>query len=98
MGRHHNTANVFYIRSSPHFTEYRTNLKHARHGGFQTLDVEHRTDSRHPLDHPPGTTTGTDEDGDRRRRRRVNTETDEDEDGLTLGTREQAAALQLTKT
>ena len=82
--------------SSPHFTEYRTNLKHARHGGFQTLDTKHRTDSRRPLDQPPGTTTETDEDagkrrrgqtktetdedGDRRRRRQTKTETDEDED------------------
>ena len=65
--------------SSPHFREYRTNLKHARHGGFHNLDVEHRTDSRHPLDQPPGTMTETDEDGDRRRR--TKTETDEDGDG-----------------
>ena len=62
--------------SSPHFTEYRTNLKHARHGGFQSLDVEHPTDSRRPLDQPPGTTTGTDEDGDGRRRRQTKTKTD----------------------
>ena len=53
--------------SSPHFTEYRTNSERARHGGFQTLDVEHRTDSRRPLDQPPDTTTETDEDRDRRR-------------------------------
>ena len=37
------------------------------HGGFQTLDVEHRTDSRRPLDQPPGTATETDDDGRRRR-------------------------------
>ena len=57
-----------YIES--HFTEYRTHCEHARHGGFQTLDVEHRTDSRRPPDQPPGTTTETeiDEDGDGRRR------------------------------
>ena len=60
---------------STHFTEYRTNLKHARHGGFQTLDVEHRIDSRRPLDQLPDTTTETDEDGDRRRRRQTKTET-----------------------
>ena len=48
--------------------------KHARHGGFQTLDVDHRTDSRRPLDQPP-TTTGTDEDGDGRYRRQTKTET-----------------------
>ena len=66
--------------SSPHFTEYRTNSERARHGGFQTLDAEHRTDSRRPLDGPPSTTTGTDEDGDRRRRRRAKTETGEDGD------------------
>ena len=33
------------------------------HGGFQTLDVEHRTDSRRPLD----TMTETEENGDRQR-------------------------------
>ena len=96
--------------SSPHFTEYRTNLKHARHGGFQTLDGEHRTDIWRPLDQPPGTTTGTDEDGDTRRRRRPKTETNEDGDGrrqretmtetvedrLTLRTSEVAAPVQLT--
>ena len=49
----------------PHSTEYRTNLEHARHGGFQTLDVEHRADSRRPLDKPPGATTESDEDGGR---------------------------------
>ena len=76
---------------STHFTEYRTNLKHARHGGFQTLDVERRTDSLRPLDRPPGTMTGTDEgrrktktetgeDGDGRRRRQTKTETGEDGD------------------
>ena len=48
----------------PHSTEYRTHLEHARYGGLQTLDVEHRTDSRRPLDQPPGTTTETDEDRD----------------------------------
>ena len=52
-----------------HSTEYRTHSEQARHGGFQTLDVEHRTDSRCPLDQPPGATTENDEDGDRRRRR-----------------------------
>ena len=81
--------------SSPHFTEDRTNFKHARHGGFQTLDVEHRTDSRCPLDQPTGITTGTDEDGRRRRqtetgedgdrRRRAKTETDEDGDRRRRG-------------
>ena len=48
----------------PHSTEYRTHLEHARYGGLQTLDVEHRTDSRRPLDQPPGTTTETGKDGD----------------------------------
>ena len=65
--------------SSPSFTEYRTHLQRAHHGGFQTLDVEHRTDSRRPLDQPPGTTT----------------EADEDEDRFTLGTSEVAAPLEL---
>ena len=65
--------------SSLHFPEYHTKFKHARHDGFQTPDVEHRTDSRRPLDQPPGT-TGTDEDGDSWRRRRAKTETDEDGD------------------
>ena len=61
--------------------EYRTNLEHARHGGFQTLDVKHRTDSRHPLDQPPGTTTETEEVGDGRRRKQTKTKEDEDRDG-----------------
>ena len=73
-----------------------TNCEHARHGGFQTLDVEHRTDSRRPLDQPPGTTTETDEDAGKRRRGQTKTETDEDGDRLTLGTSELAAPLQLT--
>ena len=91
MGRHHNRTKGLFYASSPRLTEYRTNLKHARHGGFQTLDVERRTDSLRPLDRPPGTMTGTDEgrrktktetgeDGDRRRRRQTKTETDEDGD------------------
>ena len=84
--------------SSPvqHSTDYSTHLERARHGGFQTLDGEHRTDSRRPLDQPPGTTTETDEDGGRRRQTRAKTETDEDEDRLTLGTSKVAAPLQLT--
>ena len=77
--------------NSPHFTEYCTNEKHARLGGFKILDAEHRTDSRHPLDQPPDTTTETDDE--RRRRRRAKTETDED--GLNLGTSDVAAPLQL---
>ena len=94
----------------PHTTEYRTNLEHARHSGFQTLDVEHRTDSRHPLDQPPGTTMETDKDGGRRRRRQTEADEDrdrrrrrqtkmepvEDDDRLAVGTRELPAALQLT--
>ena len=75
MGGHHTTT------KAEHSAKYSTHLERARHGGFQNLDVEHRTDSRLPLDQPPGTTTETDEDGDRRRRRRVKTETDEDGDG-----------------
>ena len=63
----------------PHFTERRTNLEHTRHCDFQTLDVEHRAESRHPLGQPPGTTMETDEDGGRRRRRQM--ETDEDKGG-----------------
>ena len=66
---------------------YRTHLERARLSGFQTLDVEHRTDSRRPLDQPPGTTTGTDEDGDRGRRRRAKTKIDEDEDTLYVDER-----------
>ena len=72
MGRHHNTTKAFLM------TENSTTLKQVRNGGFQTLDVEHRTDSRRLLDQPPSTTTGTDEDGDRRRRW---TKTEIDEDG-----------------
>ena len=96
---HHNKSFFNYELNgciqSP-FKECRTHCEHARHGGFQTLDVEHRTDSRRPLDQPPGTTTETDEEGDRRRRRRAKTETAEDEDRLTLGTSEVAAPLQPT--
>ena len=61
----HNKSLLTMSSSVPQFTEYRTQLERARHGGFQTLDVEHQTDSRRPLDQPPGTTTETDEDGDR---------------------------------
>ena len=63
-----------------HSTKYRTHWECARHGGFQILDVEHRTDSRRPPDQPPSTTTETDEDGDRRIRRLAKTHTDEGED------------------
>ena len=80
----------------PNSTEHRTNLEHARHSGYQSLDVEHRTNSRRPLDQPPGTTTETDKDGGRRRRRQRKTETVEDEDSLTPGTGELATPLQLT--
>ena len=73
-------------------TKYRTHIERARYGGFQNLDVEHRTHSRRPLDQPPGTTTETDEGGDRGRRAKTET----DEDRLTLGTSEVAAPLQLT--
>ena len=65
----------------PHSTEYRTRLERARHGGFQTLVVEHRT--------PDAFWTIWHYDGDRRRR--AKTEADEDEDRLTLGTCEEAA-------
>ena len=60
----------------PHSTEYRTDFEHARNGSFQTLDLEHRTESRRPLDQPPDATTDTDEDGGRRRRRQTKTKTD----------------------
>ena len=80
----------------PHSTEYRSNLQHARHGGFQAIDVKHRIDSRYLLDQSPGTTTGTDEDGDSRRREQSKMETVEDEDRRTLGTSEMAAPLQVT--
>ena len=97
MGGHHNTTKACKLSSPvPQSTEYRTNLKYSRHDGFQTLDVEHRTDSRHPLDQPPGTATGTDKDGDGRRRRWAKTETGEDGDRLTLGTSEVTAPLLLT--
>ena len=70
MGGHRNTTILRpLIMSSPVplSTEYRTNLEHARHGSFQTLDVEHRTDSLYLLDQPPGSTTETNEDEFRRR-------------------------------
>ena len=96
MGEHHNTTRPFNYELTAHCTEYRTHLERARHGGYLTLDVEHRTDSRRSLDQPPGTTTETDGDRDRRRRRYTKTETDEGEDRLTLGTSEMAAHLELT--
>ena len=68
----------------------RTQSERARHGGFQTLDVGHRTDSGRPLDQPSGATTDTDENGDRRTRRRAKTEITDDEDRLILGTSEVA--------
>ena len=74
MGGHHTTT------KAEHSAKYSTHLERARHGGFQTFDAEHRTDSRRPLDQPPGTTT----------------ETDEDEDSLALQMSEVAAPLQLT--
>ena len=71
MGGHHNTTKACKLSSPvPQSTEYRTNLKYSRHDGFQTLDVEHRTDSRHLLDQSPGSKTETGKDGDRRRQRR----------------------------
>ena len=89
MGGHHTTT------KAEHSAKYSTHLERARHGGFQILDLEHKTNSRRALDQPPGTATETDEDEDRRRRhRRAKTETDED--GLTQGTSEAAAPLQLT--
>ena len=81
MGEHHNTTKVFLTElTGSALYGVRTHLERARHSGFHALDVEHRTDSRRPLDRPPGTTT----------------ETDEDKDRLTLGTSEVAAPLQLT--
>ena len=74
--------------------EYCTNLEHACHGDFRTLDAEHQTDSGCPQDQLPGTTMETDEEGGRCRRRQMTTETVED--GLTFGTSEVAAASQLT--
>ena len=69
----HNKGLLTMSSPVPHSTEYRTHLERARHGGFQTLDVEHRITER-PLDQPPGTTTEKDEDGDRRGRKRAKTE------------------------
>ena len=75
--------------SSPAVTNYtlRTHWEHARHGGFQIFDIEHRTDSRRPLDQTPGIMTETNEGEDRR---------SQDEELLTLETSELAAPLQLT--
>ena len=72
----HNKGLLTMSSLGSHSTEYRTHLERTRHDGFQTLDVEHRTDSRHLLDQRPGTKTETDEDGDRRRQRRAKTKTD----------------------
>ena len=81
MGEHHNTTKALQLLAHCVLYEISHTLRMRTHGGFQTLDVEHRTDSKRPLDQPSDNTTGTDEDGDRRRRRRAKTETDEDGDG-----------------
>ena len=98
---------VSYGRTSQHneglvtVSSPRTHSERARHGGFLTLDAEHRTDIRRPLDQPHSTTTETDEDGDRRkraRRRQTKTETVEDEERLTLGTSKCQLPNRVTKT
>ena len=94
----HNKGLLTISSPVPHSTEYRTHLERARHGGFQTLDAEHRTGNRRPLNQPPSTTTETDEDGHGQRLIRAKTKTDGDEDRLILGTSEVAAPLQMTKT
>ena len=72
----HNNGLLTMSSPVPHSTEYGTHLERARHGGFQTLDVEHRSNSLRSLHQPRGTTTETGGDGDRRRRRRAKTKTD----------------------
>ena len=94
MGRRHNTTKTFKVRAYRPLYGVPHTQKRPRHGILQNLDGEHRTDSRRPLDQPPGTTTETDEDRDGRRRRLAKTETDEDR--LILGTGKVAAPLQLT--
>ena len=64
MGRLHNATKAV-AHHTTYYMKYCTHLECTRHSGFQTLNVECRTDSRHPLDQPPGTTMETDEDGDR---------------------------------
>ena len=64
-----------------HSTEYRTHLERVRHGGFQTLDVEHRTKAdtlwtNHLALRRRQTTTEI--DGDGRRRRQMKTDEDGD--------------------
>ena len=113
MGGRHNTTKAFNyeltaseLYGAPHKLRTRTPQ------WLPEPDEEYRTNSRRPLDQPPGTTTETDKDGgrrrrrqtktetvedeDRRRRRQTKTETVEDEDRLTVGTSELAAPLQLT--
>ena len=85
VGRHHNATKAYQLWAErvyriPHSTQYHTHWEHARNGGPQNFDAQHRTDSRRPLDQPPGSTT----------------ETDKDEDRLTLGTSKVAAPMQLT--
>ena len=93
MGRRYNTTKAFKVRAYRPLYGVPHTQKRPRHGILQNLDGEHRTDSRRPLDQPPGTTTETGEDRDRRRRRRAKTQigADGDEDGLTLGTSDVAA-------
>ena len=97
MGGRHNTTKAFNyeltaseLYGAPHKLRTRTPQ------WLPEPDEEYRTNSRRPLDQPPGTTTETDKDGGRRRRRQTKTETVEDEDRLTVGTSELAAPLQLT--
>ena len=97
MGGRHNTTKAFNyeltaseLYGAPHKLRTRTPQ------WLPEPDEEYRTNSRRPLDQPPGTTTETDKDGGRRSRRQRKTETVEDEDRPTLGTGKLAAPLQLT--
>ena len=65
MGERDNTTKAFYISMSSAVLQHSAlygvpHREHARHYGLQNFDAHHRTDSRCPLDQPPGTTTKTD--------------------------------------
>ena len=76
MGGRHNTTKAFNyeltaseLYGAPHKLRTRTPQ------WLPEPDEEYRTNSRRPLDQPPGTTTETDKDGGRRRLRQSKTKT-----------------------
>ena len=73
----HNNGLLTMSSPVPHSTEYGTHLERARHGGFQTLDAEHR---RQPTASGP---TTWHYGGDRRRRRQTHSRDERSGSSLT---------------